>query len=224
MPAALFLDRDGVLNAKPPEGGYVTSAAELVVLPGVPQALAALRGAVPGLRIAIVTNQRGVALGRMTAQAVAATHERLLAELAAAGGSVDRIEVCPHERDTCDCRKPGTGLLRRALETWPGIDPAACALVGDSASDLVAGRRFGVRTYLVGEDAHRRAEGGLARAQGAPPDEEAASLPALVQDGRLTAWLRDGRIVMPVETPMSAEHSGQTSIAPAALATPEVRS
>lgn len=193
----LFLDRDGVLNAKAPEGAYVTSVDALTVLPGVPEALGALRTAVPGLRVAVVTNQRGVARGRMSAADLDAIHAALRARLAAAGGDVDRIEVCPHEGDACDCRKPGTGLLRRAAAAWPDLDPAACALVGDSASDLVAGRRFGARTYLVGDRGRRLAEGGLARAQGAAPDEEADSLPALVADGRLAAWLRDGAIGAP---------------------------
>jgi D-glycero-D-manno-heptose 1,7-bisphosphate phosphatase len=198
MSGVLFLDRDGVLNAKAPEGAYVTDVAALRVLPGVPEALGALRRAVPGLRIAVVTNQRGVARGRMTAADVDVIHARLREDLAAAGGDVDRIEVCPHEEDACDCRKPASGLLRRALAAWPDADAAASALVGDSASDLVAGRRIGARTFLVGDPARRLAEGGVARAQGAAPDEEADSLPDLVQDGRLVAWLRDGVVATPV--------------------------
>lgn len=193
----LFLDRDGVLNAKAPESAYITSTDALEVLPGVPEALAALRAAVPGLRIAVVTNQRGLARGRMTADDLEAIHDALRARLAAAGGGVDRIEVCPHEGDACACRKPGTGLFEQVRAAWPDLVPEACALVGDSVSDLVAGRRYGARTFLVGDPGRRLAEGGLARAQGAAPDEEADSLPALVADGRLAAWLRDGAVVAP---------------------------
>ncbi len=192
---ALFLDRDGVLNAKAADGEYVTGPDALRVLPGVPEALATLRRALPGLHIAVVTNQRGVARGRMTEADVAAVHDRLRATLAAAGGDVDRIEVCPHEGDGCDCRKPGTGLFERALAAWPEVAPSASAVVGDSASDIIAGHRLGMRTYLVGERGRRLAEGGLARARGAEPDEEAESLASLVADGRLVAWLRDGAIV-----------------------------
>lgn len=194
MAAALFLDRDGVLNAKAPEGAYVTNADALVVLPGVPEALGALRLAVPDLRIAVVTNQRGVARGRMTGDDLDVIHARLRATLATAGGDLDRIEVCVHEGG-CACRKPGVGLFERVLDAWPDVAPAASALVGDSASDLVAGRRVGMRTYLVGDAGRRLAEGAVARAQGAPADEEAGSLPELVADGRLVAWLRDGAIV-----------------------------
>lgn len=159
----------------------------------------------------MVTNQRGVARGRMTAADVDAIHARLRDELAAAGGYVDRIEVCPHEREACDCRKPGVGMLRRALAAWPDVDPAACALVGDSASDLVAGRRIGARTYLVGDARRRLAEGGVARAQGVAPDEEAGSLPELVADGRLVAWLRDGVVAAPVAAASGEGMSGEAA-------------
>jgi D-glycero-D-manno-heptose 1,7-bisphosphate phosphatase len=200
----LFLDRDGVLNAKAPEGAYITSADALVVLPGVPEALGALRAVVPGLRIAIVTNQRGIARGRMTTDDLDAIHAALRARLTEEGGDVDRIEVCPHPGDACDCRKPGTGLLQRVADAWPDLEPAASALVGDRASDIVAGHRFGARTYLVGSRGHRLAEGIVARAQGAAPDEQADSLPALVADGRLAAGLRDGAVVAPHTTGVTA--------------------
>ena len=217
MAGALFLDRDGVLNAKAPEGSYVTSPDALEVLPGVPEALGALRAAVPGLRIAVVTNQRAVARGRMSAADLDAIHARLRATLAAAGGDVDRIEVCLHEGDACECRKPGIGLFRRTFDAWPDLDPAACALVGDSATDLVAGRRAGVRTYLVGDRERRLAEAAVARARGAAPDAEAASLPELVADGRLVAWLRDGVVVE------VAHASGDAPVAPWAPAGAEAR-
>lgn len=203
MAGALFLDRDGVLNAPAPEGEYICRPADLVVLPGVPAALGSLRRAVPGLRIAIVTNQRGVALGRMTLEDVDAVNARLRAALLAEGGDVDRAEVCPHDEHACDCRKPAPGMLLRALAAWPGAVATESAIAGDSRRDMMAGARVGARTYLVGEPGRRRTEAAAAAALGAPPDEEADSLPALVADGRLTAWLRDGRIV-PAGTPAGA--------------------
>lgn len=198
---ALFLDRDGVLNEMAPEGDYITSADDLVVLPGVPAALATLRRAVPGLRIAIATNQRGVALGLMTDADVEAVNVRLRTALAAEGGDVDRVEVCPHDGDACDCRKPAPGMLLRSLAAWPGLTAAASAFVGDSTRDVIAGARIGARTFLVGEPERRRTEAAAAIAEGVSPDEQADSLPALVADGRLIAWLRDGRIV-PAGTPV----------------------
>lgn len=195
MAVVLFLDRDGVLNEMAPADGYITRPDDLVVLPGVPSALAILRRAVPDLCIAIATNQRCVALGLMTDADVDAVNARLRATLAAEGGDVDRVEVCPHDGVACDCRKPAPGMLLRALAAWPGATATASAFVGDSARDVLAGSRIGARTFLVGELTRRAGEAAAAAAEGAPPDEQADSLPALVADGRLIAWLRDGRIV-----------------------------
>jgi hypothetical protein len=72
------------------------------------------------------------------------------------------------------------------------VDAAASALVGDSVSDLEAGRALGARTFLVGEPDRRAAQRDLAASRGVTPDGEADSLPALVRDGDLLAWLRDG--------------------------------
>jgi D-glycero-D-manno-heptose 1,7-bisphosphate phosphatase len=190
--SVLFLDRDGVMNETAPTGAYVTDAAAFRLLPGVPQALAELRHAVPGLHIAVVTNQRGIARGQVSAATVDALHAQLRRELRAAGGDVDSIEVCPHEIDACDCRKPALGMFHRVLASFPGVDPHACAIVGDSASDMEAGHRLGARTYLVGDRARREAVRRATVERGVRVDEEADSLPLLVGDGRLVAWLRDG--------------------------------
>ena len=76
----VFLDRDGVLNRKPPEGHYVTRWSDFHLLPGVPQAIARLNRS--GLRVLVVSNQRGVALGLYTAEDVSAIHTSLQRELA----------------------------------------------------------------------------------------------------------------------------------------------
>jgi D-glycero-D-manno-heptose 1,7-bisphosphate phosphatase len=64
---------------------------------------------------------------------------------------VDAVYVCPHERDSCDCRKPGTGLFRQAMRDDPAIDPASSVVIGDAESDMLAGQAFGARTILVGQ-------------------------------------------------------------------------
>lgn len=197
MAGILFLDRDGVLNARAPEGAYVTDAADFHVLPGVPEAVAELRRALPDVPIAVVTNQRGIARGQVTAAMVDTLHGQLRMQLRAAGGDVDTIAVCPHEIDTCDCRKPALGMFLRVLSLHPGHQAAASAVVGDSLSDLEAGDRLGARTFLVGDATDRAAVRDAARARGVRVDEEAASLPELVADGRLVAWLRQGTTTMP---------------------------
>ena len=170
----------------------MTSPDQLRVLPGVGEALATLRTEVPGLRIAVITNQRGIARGLMTAETLEEIHARLRADLARDGATVDRIEVCPHEISTCDCRKPGLALFEQALAAWPGVEVSGAAVVGDSAVDVIAGERLGARTYLVGDPDRRADEAAIAATAGATPAEEAASLPALVDDSRLGRWLRDG--------------------------------
>jgi D-glycero-D-manno-heptose 1,7-bisphosphate phosphatase len=138
-----FLDRDGTINAKAPEGEYVTSPAAFHYLPGAEDAIRLLAGA--GWRVVVVTNQRGIALGRMTAGAVDEINRRLL-ELPVAA-----VYVCPHEKGTCDCRKPGTGLFLQAQRDFPEIDFARSVVIGDAPSDMAAGEALGCRTILVGE-------------------------------------------------------------------------
>jgi D-glycero-D-manno-heptose 1,7-bisphosphate phosphatase len=138
-----FLDRDGTINVKAPEGEYVTSWDGFAFLPGAEQAIRLLADA--GWRVVVVTNQRGVALGRMTMADVDDIHRRMREAV-----PLDGVYVCPHERDTCDCRKPGTGLFRQAMRDDPGIDPGSSVVIGDSESDIRAGRAFGARTIKVG--------------------------------------------------------------------------
>jgi D-glycero-D-manno-heptose 1,7-bisphosphate phosphatase len=145
--AAAFLDRDGVINRKPPEGRYVTAWEEFELLPGVPVALRALRER--GFRLIVVTNQRGIARGLMTAAAVDSIHDRMNERLRETGAEVDAVFVCPHEADACDCRKPKTGLFTQALERYPDLTLPDSVVVGDSVADLEAGQALGCRVFLV---------------------------------------------------------------------------
>ena len=151
MTWTVFLDRDGTLNEKAPEGDYVKGPAELRMLPGAADAVAELNGA--GLRTVLVTNQRGVARGLMSAADVLAVHAALARELAAAGAHLDAIFVCPHEEGECDCRKPGVGLFVQARDADPGIDFTRSVMVGDAPSDMEAGRAAAMLTVAIGERA-----------------------------------------------------------------------
>ena len=91
----IFLDRDGTINRKRPEGDYVKTWEEFEFLPG---ALAGLRGmAENGARMICVTNQRGIARGRMTEAALEEIHRRMLEAVREAGGRIDAVYYCPHE-------------------------------------------------------------------------------------------------------------------------------
>jgi D-glycero-D-manno-heptose 1,7-bisphosphate phosphatase len=156
----VFLDRDGTLNVKPPDGEYIERPEALELLPGAAEAVRMLNRA--GLWAGIVTNQRGIALGRMSAEDLDAVHERLRDLLRLEGAFVDAIYVCPHEVGTCDCRKPQPGLLLRARREHPALDFARAAIVGDSPSDVQAGVRLGLMTVLISQKGGHLGTAGVA--------------------------------------------------------------
>lgn len=141
-----FLDRDGVLNRRIIDD-YVTDWSEFVILPGAVDAVVALNRA--GYRCVVVTNQRGIAIGRMSAETVAEIHQRFAKIVAEAGGKLDEFYVCPHDRHVgCPCRKPRPGLLDQAHQHSP-VDFSRSLLIGDSDSDILAGQARGVATIKV---------------------------------------------------------------------------
>ncbi|HUI83213.1 MAG TPA: HAD family hydrolase [Candidatus Binatia bacterium] len=148
----VFLDRDGVLNRKPPAGGYVTRWEELEILPGVEGAIAELNRS--GRRVIVVTNQRGIALGLYSMAELAGMHDRLQAHLARHGAHLDGFYVCPHDSEQCHCRKPETGLFEQAFCDFPAARSDNSLMAGDSLRDIEAGARLGMRTvFIAGDDA-----------------------------------------------------------------------
>ncbi len=143
MRKTVFLDRDGLINRQAPEHDYIKTWAEFQFLPGAAEGIRELNEA--GFLVLVVTNQRGVARGMMSMAAVDEIHESMLAELDKAGAHIAKVYVCPHEEGTCDCRKPGIGLFLQAERDFE-IDKPRSWMVGDSDSDVEAGRRYGVRT------------------------------------------------------------------------------
>jgi D-glycero-D-manno-heptose 1,7-bisphosphate phosphatase len=154
----VFLDRDGVLNEKMPEHRYVTRWEEFRVLPGVPEALRRLSEA--GLRVVVVSNQRGIAKGLYTAADLEAMHAQFQRLLALEGARIDAFFICPHEADECNCRKPLPGLFEQAVAQFPEITAASSVMIGDSPTDIEFGRRLGMKTIFVEGDAERRKPGG----------------------------------------------------------------
>jgi D-glycero-D-manno-heptose 1,7-bisphosphate phosphatase len=143
-----------------PAGEYVERWEQFEFLPGVVDAMRLLAAA--RIRVVIVTNQRGVALGKMSIEDVDEIHRRMVAELATNGVMCDAVLVCPHEEGACDCRKPGVGLFLKARALMPEIEFETSVVIGDSASDVLAGNRLGCASFLVGGKervAQVRAEG-----------------------------------------------------------------
>jgi D-glycero-D-manno-heptose 1,7-bisphosphate phosphatase len=149
---AIFLDRDGVINQRPVEGEYITRWEDFHVLPGVAESISLLNRA--GFQVIVITNQRCVAKQQITEPALQEMHRRMLEALAAQGATVDAVYYCPHDHEpACECRKPQPGMILEASQTW-SIDLKASWMVGDSASDVEAGRRAGCKTvYISGKTA-----------------------------------------------------------------------
>ena len=186
QPKIVFLDRDGTINE---EVNYLYKPEDLVILPGVPEALRELKKA--GYLLILITNQAGIARGYYTEEDCIRLYLVLDTELKRAGAGLNAVYYCPPHPEHgigkyklhCHCRKPETGLLlqaeadlmscripsgdmlyqsrcilseaeQKALSEWnrspEGPDFTNCFMIGDKLGDILAGRRFGVRSILVG--------------------------------------------------------------------------
>jgi len=148
MDRAAFLDRDGVIIRKAKEGDYITRWDEVHLLPGVIEGMLKLHHF--GFRVIVVTNQRCVGKGLISIPELEGLHRRLTETLAQQGGIIDAIYYCPHEKTNppCLCRKPAAGMLLDAAKDHR-IDLAASWMIGDSVTDVEAGRAAGCRTSLL---------------------------------------------------------------------------
>ena len=150
MKRAVFLDRDGVINRKAAEGEYVTRWEDFQFLPGAAEAIALLNR--EGWSVIVVSNQRCVAKGLLTVNELETIHRKMEAELASAGAKLDGIYYCPHDTNpSCACRKPSPGMLLKAAEEHQ-IALSASWMVGDSESDMAAGKRAGCRTIRIASE------------------------------------------------------------------------
>jgi D-glycero-D-manno-heptose 1,7-bisphosphate phosphatase len=185
----VLLDRDGVINelAYFPEIGVIDSPLnpdQFKLLPGVPEAIRALNEL--GFKVAVVSNQPGIAKGKMTERLFADIRSKMKEELEREGAHLDAEYYCFHHPDAvreeyrvnCDCRKPKPGLFLKALSEL-GLDPSRSFSVGDSLVDVKAGKASGVTTILIGSmkcDLCR-----LMNQEDAHPDFLAASLMKAVE-------------------------------------------
>ena len=159
MNRAVFLDRDGVINAMVynAEFGLIDSPAnpdEFEMLSGVIEAIRSINEM--GFLAIVISNQPGVAKGKFTIELLEATKAKMVRELALGGAQLDDVYYCLHHphamldayRVVCDCRKPKPGLLLQAAEKWD-ISLPQSYFVGDGITDIVAGRNAGCKTFLV---------------------------------------------------------------------------
>lgn len=180
--SAVFLDRDGTLNV---EVNHLCRPDQLVLLPSAGHAVRALNRA--GVLAVGVTNQPVVARGDVSLEGLAQIHATLDHLLGADKAYLDNLYVCPHHPDIgfegevaalkidCDCRKPRTGLIDSAVKAM-SIDRRTSWMIGDTTSDVEAGRRAGLRTILV-----RTGHAGLDGKFATSPDFVASDVGAAVE-------------------------------------------
>lgn len=141
----IVLDRDGVINHD--SGQFVKSAVEWLPIPGSVAAIATLSKV--GFTVTVASNQSGLARGLIDRNALRTIHRKLRKLVAAEGGNVARIVVCPHGPDAvCSCRKPKPGLLLRLARHY-GAELTGVPIIGDSLRDLQAALAVGARPILV---------------------------------------------------------------------------
>lgn len=150
MKPAAFLDRDGTVIELV---HHLNDPADVALIQGAGQAIADLRAA--GWPVVIITNQSVIGRGKLTEDGLARIHQVMRAQLAEHGADVDGIYFCPLAPTIKDptviedpMRKPGPGMLEQAAREME-LDLAASWMVGDTVSDMLAGRNAGCRTALV---------------------------------------------------------------------------
>jgi D-glycero-D-manno-heptose 1,7-bisphosphate phosphatase len=179
---AVFFDRDGTLNE---EVEFLSAPEQLRLIPGAGRAVRAVND--EGMLAIVISNQSGIARGKLTEADLVPIHAKLQKELGTSGARIDRIYYCPHHptegippyRVDCDCRKPRPGMLRRA-EKELGVDLQSSYVIGDKIVDVLAGRNAGAKGILVltGYGGSSVAE---CREKGVVPDYTAPSVVEAVQ-------------------------------------------
>ena len=163
MSKAVFLDRDGVINeiffhedVEVLDSPF--NIEQLRILEGVFQAITTFNQL--GFKVLVVTNQPGAAKGKMSLARIDEINQHVVDLASKNGAQIDQVYCCPHhpigtpEGDpnlikSCKCRKPDTGLLLAGIDEHK-IDIKLSYMIGDSISDIQAGKAIGLKTILIG--------------------------------------------------------------------------
>ncbi len=152
--SALFLDRDGVINI---DYGFVHSMDNFKYIEGAKEIIKMANDF--GILVIVVTNQSGIARGYYTEEEFKLFTEEINEDLKNFDAHIDATYFCPHHpkegigklRKDCDCRKPKTGLLMKAIKEW-NLDKNKCFLIGDKDSDIIAANRCGISSCLFSSE------------------------------------------------------------------------
>jgi len=149
MKKAIFLDRDGVINEVLTDRvKFVNKPHELYFLPGVPEAIKKLNSYFDF--IFVVTNQGGVGLGFMKENQLKTIHDHMIAELEKEGATIHDVAYCPHKpKAGCDCRKPNSKMIMDLGKKYD-IDLSRSYMVGDTDTDIIAGKKAGTKGVFLG--------------------------------------------------------------------------
>ena len=182
MPSRVaFLDRDGTIIE---EKDFIRTADQIEFMPGSIDAIKMLRSL--GYKIVVVSNQSGIGRGILTEKMVTEVNASFLRRLEDEDAPADALYFCPHHPDdNCDCRKPKTGMIERAVGEL-GLDLENAVVIGDKLADVKLGRNIGAKTILVLTGYGRKV---LDELRDWNPDEK----PDFVAENLLGAasWLKD---------------------------------
>lgn len=148
---AVFVDRDGTINE---QMGYINHVSRFTFLPGTAEAIKLLN--IHRFLVIVISNQSGVARGYFPIELVNEVHCRMKTMLEKEGAWVDAVYFCPHHpsgnvaeyRKACDCRKPATGMVRKAIDRFD-IDLKSSYVIGDRLSDIEMAERLDLKGILV---------------------------------------------------------------------------
>ena len=144
---AVYLDRDGVINA---DHGYISDPAQFELLPGALEGLKRFQDS--GFFLIVTTNQGGIGLGYYTREDFYRVNLEMLKQLSKAGIIIHKIYFCPHSMaEECPDRKPAPGMLLRGARELPVIMEKS-VMIGDKKTDIAAGKTAGIRTCLITGD------------------------------------------------------------------------
>lgn len=145
----IFLDRDGVINERLPDD-YVKNVQQFKFIKGTLEAIAIFTKLFG--HIIVVSNQQGIGKGLMTFEDLDRVHAFMLSEVVVAGGRIDKIYVSPYlQSQKHFTRKPAVGMGIFARKEFRQISFRRSVMVGDSISDMIFGKRLGMKTVFIGD-------------------------------------------------------------------------
>lgn len=148
---AIFLDRDGVINeVLTKRVKFVNKPSQFFLLPGVGEAIKMFNDY--GYLVFVVTNQGGIGLGYMKEEQLEKVHDKMKHDLKQFGATIHDIAYCPHQpKEGCACRKPNAKMITDLAKAYE-VNLAESYMIGDRDVDILAGKKAGTKTVLVGDE------------------------------------------------------------------------